>query len=134
MTPTKEEVYAESMRLWKNDLYKHGYDELGQNNPTEQELKESGFWSVAISQLMRDRPKTESAEWNDYNENLENSDDLKFDFEETMKSGVLVSGTTGTGKSDLGMYLADRLMKEGIIIVVFDSSQDWQKTIKHSAI
>jgi hypothetical protein len=127
MTPTKEEVYAESLRLWKNDLYKHGYDQLGQNNPTEQELKESGVWSAAISQLMRDNPKAESAEWKSYNENLENSDDLKFDIKEGMATTTFISGSRGIGKTDLCMKIADQLMKEDILVVVFDPSMDWLK-------
>lgn len=125
--PTKEAVYAESLRLWKNDLYKRGYDELGQNNPTEQELKESGVWSAAISQLMRDTPKTECAEWKSYNENLENFSDLKLDVQEALASGIYTCGTRNTGKSDLNMIIADIMRNNDVTVLVFDPSCDWLK-------
>ena len=51
-------------------------------------------------------------------------DTIPFDADEAMKSGVYISGTTGTGKSDIAMYQAEELMKEGIIIIVFDPTQD----------
>ena len=51
---------------------------------------------------------------------------IPFDKEEAMRSGVYISGTTGTGKSDIAMYQAEELMKEGIIVIVFDPTQDWQ--------
>jgi len=50
---------------------------------------------------------------------------LPFDSNEAMKSGCYVSGTTGVGKSDVLMEIAERLMKEDIIVIVFDTSQDW---------
>jgi hypothetical protein len=50
---------------------------------------------------------------------------IPFSTEEAMKSGVYISGTTGTGKSDIAMYQAEQLMREGIIVIVFDPSQDW---------
>lgn len=48
-----------------------------------------------------------------------------FDIDEAMKSGVYISGTTGAGKSDIAMYCADQLRKSGIIVMIFDPSQDW---------
>ena len=51
---------------------------------------------------------------------------IPFDSQEAMKSGVYASGTTGVGKSDVLMEIAERLMKEGVIVVVFDPTQDWQ--------
>jgi len=48
-----------------------------------------------------------------------------FDYEEALKSGIYISGTTGTGKSDIAMYIADHLMKQGVTIIIFDPSQDW---------
>jgi len=50
---------------------------------------------------------------------------IPFDAQEAMRSGVYASGTTGVGKSDILMEIADVLMKEGIIVIVFDTSQDW---------
>ena len=58
--------------------------------------------------------------------------------EEALKSGVYCSGTTGTGKSDIGMYIVDEmkeyvkehyielgLTKPEIMFIVFDPTQDW---------
>ena len=126
-TPTKEEIYGKALEMWRKDQYRQGCEALADLNPEYDELTENGYISASKSQLMRDTAKNASEEWKGYNENLENSSDIKFDLKEAMKSGVLISGTTGTGKSDLGMYLTDQLTKEGIIIICFDSSQDWQK-------
>jgi len=123
--PNKQEIMQKARELYARDCYKRGCPDLANVNPEDYELAQNGFTAVARSELMRDTSKAENSHWSGYNENLENSDDLKFNLEEAMKSGVLVSGTTGTGKSDVGMYLTDQLMKEGIIVVVFDSSQDW---------
>jgi hypothetical protein len=125
--PNKQEIMQKARELYARDCYKRGCPDLANVNPEDYELAQNGFTAVARSELMRDTSKAENSHWSGYNENLENSDDLKFNLEEAMKSGVLVSGTTGTGKSDVGMYLTDQLMNEGIIVVVFDSSQDWQK-------
>lgn len=52
---------------------------------------------------------------------------VPFDVKEGLKSGFYISATTGHGKSDLAMYFAKQLMKAGVIVIVFDSTQDWQK-------
>lgn len=124
MMPNKTQIVEKATELWKIDRIR-GNDPSFDLTPEIEELREGGFLCAARSALMRDESKVESAEWGKYNENLENSCDLTFDLEEAMKSGVVVSGLTGTGKSDLAMYLTDRLMKVGVIVVVFDSSQDW---------
>lgn len=50
---------------------------------------------------------------------------LPFDLQEALRSGLYCAGTTGTGKTDIGMYAASLLMKYGVTVLVFDSSQDW---------
>lgn len=50
---------------------------------------------------------------------------FQFNFEEALKTGFYTSGTTGCGKSDIGMYAADILRKNGVTLFVFDPSQDW---------
>jgi len=126
MIPTKEQILVKALEMWRNDQYRQGCEALADLTPEFSELSESGYISASKSELMRDTFKNTSEEWKSYNENVESSDDLKFDLEEAMKSGVLISGTTGTGKTDLAMYLTDRLMKQGITTLIFDSSQDWQ--------
>ncbi len=50
---------------------------------------------------------------------------FSFDFEEALKTGFYTSGTTGCGKSDIGMYCADVLRHNGVTVIVFDPSKDW---------
>lgn len=52
---------------------------------------------------------------------------IPLDIAEALKSGVYTCATTGHGKSDLSMYVASLLMKHGVIVIVFDPTQDWQK-------
>jgi len=52
---------------------------------------------------------------------------MKFDTKEAMKSGTFVCGMTGSGKSDLAMRFAEEMMKEGVLVYVFDPAQAWQK-------
>jgi hypothetical protein len=122
MIPKREQVLARARELFYKQSYRSGMQNV--NSPEDSELMEDGFYQQAVSELMRNNPKAETVEWENYNENF---GDLRFDLEEAMRSGVLISGTTGTGKSDVGMYLTDELAKHGITIIVFDSSQDWQK-------
>jgi len=123
-TPNRKAIIEKATELYYRDMAKSGIENF--NSPELSELSESGYLSSAKSSLMHNL-ETKNGEWIHNGSELENSDDLKFDLNEAMKSGVIVSGTTGTGKSDVGMYLTDELMKEGIIVVCFDSSQDWQK-------
>jgi hypothetical protein len=94
--------------------------------PEQSEIKESGIRDSFKSKSYAEMSKAElKAYYAEYCE-AENSVDFSFDYEEAMKSGVYCSGTTGTGKSDIGMYSAKALMKHGVIVVAFDSTQDWQ--------
>jgi DNA helicase HerA-like ATPase len=123
-TPNKQQIVEKAIELWHRDRAKSD-DPSFDINPEIVELRESGYLSSAKSELMRN-PESKNVEWLDTSKDAETSE-FQFDLEEAMKSGVLVSGTTGTGKSDLAMYLTDQLMKEGVLVIVFDSSQDWQK-------
>jgi hypothetical protein len=125
MTPTKEAVYAESLRLWKNDLYRHGYDELGTNNPTQEELKASGFYQAALSSLMTNTEK-KNEQWIHNGSELETSE-FQFNTKEGMATTTFVSGSRGVGKSDVCMRIAQELNNEGITVIVFDPSCDWVK-------
>jgi hypothetical protein len=50
---------------------------------------------------------------------------FSFSVEEALKTGFYVSGTPGSGKSDIAMMCADELRKAGVIVMVWDPSQDW---------
>ena len=58
--------------------------------------------------------------------NLLSSSPFRFDIQECLRSGFYISGTTGTGKSHLAMYCADLLMENGVNVIVFDPSEDWE--------
>jgi len=50
-----------------------------------------------------------------------------FDIKKALKSGWFLSGTSGSGKTNLAYQLADRLIKAGVVVYVFDPSQAWKK-------
>ncbi len=50
---------------------------------------------------------------------------FSFSVEEALKTGFYVSGTPGSGKSDIAMLCADALRNSGAIVMVWDPSQDW---------
>jgi hypothetical protein len=108
--------------MWRLDQIKHGCGQLAELTPEVSELTESGYISSAKSELMRN-PETKYAEWENYSE----IDGFKFDLKEAMQTTTFISGSRGTGKSDIAMYAVDRIKNEGIVCVVFDSSLDWLK-------
>lgn len=126
MIPKKNEVLARARELYAEDCYRNGCPELANVNPEPSELAESGFVTVARSELMRNS-ESKNAEWLKASEDLEAKELAEvFDLNETLASGVYISGTSGHGKSDLAMYLSDLLKEHGVIVIVIDSSQDWQ--------
>jgi len=52
-------------------------------------------------------------------------DEWPLDVEEALKSGLFISGTSGSGKTNLAFLIAERLMNEGVVVYVFDPSQAW---------
>jgi len=118
--PRKLEIEQRARELYAQDQYRSGCSELAETNPEIEELRESGYLNVAQSELMRDNHKADvESEFIDY------PNEFSVNIAEAMISGIYISGSTGTGKSDIGMYVSDQLMKEGITVITFDSSQDW---------
>jgi hypothetical protein len=120
-TPTRSEIIELAKELYFNDMAKSGIQNF--NNPEPNELAESGYTQTARSTLMRDQYRSQ-IENKDYVENLE---DFKFDLNEAMQTTCFISGSRGIGKSDIAMYIVDRLTNEDIICIAFDSSMDWLK-------
>jgi len=52
-------------------------------------------------------------------------DGWPLDIDEALKSGLFISGTSGSGKTNLAKLIAQRLMNEGVTVYVFDPSQAW---------
>lgn len=115
-TPNRNQIVQKAMELWHEDHY-----DVSSITPTESELREGGYVSAAMSQLMRDQHRAQIE--SDY---IDFPQEFTIDIEELLRSGFYVTGTTGSGKSDIGMYAADKLMQHGVIVIVFDSTQDWQ--------
>ena len=120
-TPTKTEILAKAIELWREDQLKSGCMQLAQLNPEIEELREGGYISSAQSELMRDCHKADvESEYIDFPQ------EFSININELMKGNALVLGSRGVGKSDVGMRIVDKAISEGMICVAFDPSQDWQ--------
>jgi len=117
--PKKTEILEKARQLFIEQGYRSGMQNV--NSPEDSELLEGGFYNQAMSELMRNNHKSEIE-----SEFIAYPNEFSVDIAEAMKSGVFCSGTTGTGKSDILMFVANQLMKKEILVVVFDGSQDWQ--------
>jgi hypothetical protein len=51
-TPNKNEIEARARELYVQDAYRNGAPQLADLNPSTEELVESGFMTVAASELM----------------------------------------------------------------------------------
>jgi len=122
--PNKKAIIEAATELYYRDMSKSGIQNF--NSPEIEELREGGFLSAAQSALMRN-PESKNAEWKSYNENLENSSDLKLDVQEALASGIYTCGTRNTGKSDLNMMIADIMRNNDVTVLAFDPSCDWLK-------
>jgi len=125
-TPKKSEILAKAIELWRADQFKSGSMQLAQLNPEIEELREGGYLSSAQSELMMSLAR-KHAEFKEYADHTENFNDFQFDVKESMQTTTFISGSRGVGKSDVAMYVVDRLTNEDIICIVFDSSMDWLK-------
>jgi len=123
MTPTKEQIYEKALEMWRNDQYKQGCGQLADLTPECSELAESGYISSAKSELMRSL-ETKHSEWLHNGSELE-FEPFSFDIKEGLQTTSFVSGSRGTGKTDICAYIADQLMNEGVICIIFDPSTDW---------
>ena len=118
-TPRTSEIERKARELWHIDRARNG-DPSFDIEPEVSELKESGFWNVAVSELMTSIER-KNEQWlnNDFPENFSVDIDLLFD------SGGIILGTKHTGKSDVAMMIAERCIEKGSIVIVFDPSLDW---------
>lgn len=127
VTPTKEAIVERATELWHEDRVKKG-DPSFSIEPELEELREEGFLSAAQSELMRDNCRAElEGQYIDFAEHF------KVDLPELYEANGLILGSRHTGKSDVAMCIAERSMKEGTIVSVFDPSTDWQdrSSIRH---
>ena len=121
-TPTRQQIYARATELYFQHEHRSGNHNI--NTPEYSELLESGFVSQAQSELMSN-PETLYGLPRIKTQPETKSGSFEVDLTEALKTGIFTSGTSGSGKSDIGMYVAKNFMQYGVIVVVFDSSQDW---------
>jgi hypothetical protein len=120
MTPTKKEIERKARELYADHCYRTNTPQLADITPELSELKENGFVSLAISELMTSTERKNEQWLNiDFPENFSVDVDLLFD------SGGLILGSKHTGKSDLAFMIADKCMEKDAVVVVFDPSTDW---------
>lgn len=135
-TPNRQQIESKA-----REIYMKQNHNISTITPTSEELAESGYTYEARNQLMRDQEKHEVLSYleqmaSEYNLELVKQRpceltkqikpyDFDLDIQEALRSGFYVAGTTGVGKTDVGMYAASRLMKHGVTVIVFDSTQDW---------
>ena len=119
-TPNRKAILELAKQNWHNDRAKNG-DPAFNIEPELNELQESGYLSVAQSELMRDTHR--SAIESDF---IDYPNEFSININELMKGNALVLGSRGIGKSDVGMRIAEKAMSNDMICVTFDPSQDWQ--------
>jgi len=118
--PKKLEIERRARELYVQDCYRKGVPELSDLNPEVDELKQNGFWNVAVSELMTGTERKNEQWLNvDFPENFSVDVDLLFD------SGGLILGSKHVGKSDVAMLIADKCMEKYAIVICFDPSLDW---------
>jgi len=119
-TPNRNQIIEKATELWRTDRVRAN-DPSFTLTPEISELKESGYLCAARSELMRN-VETKNENWLKEVENLET-----LNVKEALANGIFTSGTRGCGKSDLNMTFAEKLISEGVIVLVFDPSLDWVK-------
>lgn len=129
-TPTKNEIIERAFAI--HHSRNHSISSI---NPEVSELKESGTYEEAKRELMR----SEDSEYQTYIEKEAArlgliSDKVEgevcgfeIDIEELVRSGLSIAGGKGTAKSNLAMIIADKLLRKGFVVKVFDISRVWEK-------
>jgi hypothetical protein len=125
---------AKALEIFQYDNARYGSGSF--ITPTESELKESGTWSEAVSELMLDRSRHESEQWQCYDKAIEKLgekseiEDIKqtipFDVKEAIASGFYCCGTRQlSGKTNLAKILVSKLIGYGVNVYVIDPSLAW---------
>jgi hypothetical protein len=137
VTPKKEQIIERAKELFFQHEWKNG--NRTSITPSERELKESGWLSVAQSELMRN----EDTEYRSYIEReatelgivkgqvqykscLTANMGFPIDLEECRKSNILITGTNAQGKTLAAMQICDILINNNWQCLVFDSSGIWK--------
>ena len=126
-TPKREAIIQRAQELFHYDNLRHGCESF--ITPTESELKESGYFSQAVSELMMDEATHATEPFNDYIQAVENfNKKFTFDIETALTQGTTICGGRGCGKSTLAKQIVKQLQEHSVKIKVFDNSQAWQNS------
>jgi hypothetical protein len=126
-TPSRNKIIAEAERKFMMQQVRSMDCDIV---PENSELLESGFIDMAKLELMGNSKRAIDKIYNQYYErDTENFDEFSINVNEALASGVYVSGTTGSGKSDIAMYAVDAIREAvpEMVFVAFDPSQDWMQ-------
>lgn len=131
-TPTREQIEKKARELYVEHCYRSNAPHLADITPELSELKESGFVSLAVSELMANesRKYEQYQSYGKYTENLDKTEaktEISFNVKEAMDNGFFVCGTSQSGKTNLAKHLAKMLMDNGVNVIVLDTSQAWNK-------
>jgi len=133
-TPKREDIITKAFELNARRNYRTNL-----NSPEVDELKESGIYEEAKNELMRN-PSNEflaylekeamSLGYRLTKEKIEHSkqivsDPFSIDLDEAMRTGLFISGTSHSGKTNLAFVVSDLLLSNNIIVYVVDPSQAW---------
>jgi hypothetical protein len=139
-TPTKAEIIERARELYAKYQFVHGSPELAETNPEIEELKEEGFISQAISELMRSKPTScELAQWKEYSEQTACSQKTSAteqdgsalskvisDIKEHL--GLIIVAESGHGKSFTAFTLTKEAMKDPqMTVLILSPSTVWRR-------
>jgi adenosyl cobinamide kinase/adenosyl cobinamide phosphate guanylyltransferase len=130
-TPTKSEILAKALEIWKSEQYQHGTGQLADINPEPSELAENGFIAAAQSSLMSSPYKKygfeEKQEIERPLEKTTANFDEVLDVDALLRSGLVIFGGSGCGKSTLAKAIVRRLAEKGVTSYIVDTSMTWLK-------
>lgn len=129
LTPTKQQLEEKALELWRSDQVRSGCMELAETNPEYEELIEGGYVALAQNLLMRNDSTYKDYLESELGQNVEDyRNEVKpfdFDVEEGKRTGTMIIGGRGTGKSNLAKIIAEQYMEGGSVVKVFDVSRTW---------
>ena len=120
-TPNREQIRKRAMQLWHEDNW-----QVSDINPTENELRESGYIAQAVSELMRSNPYVIEVTKEKETDKMASLDSEVFPMDVIMKECCFVTGGRGCGKSNLLKLLVSEALRRKIEVKVIDSCLVWK--------
>ena len=121
MTPTKDQIIERAMELYHEDNW-----QISDINPTEDELKESGYVSQAMTELMRVNPYVVQIRKGKETERMASLDSETFPMDAILREACFVTGGRGSGKSNLLKLLVSEALAQKVQVKVIDSTLIWK--------